>query len=381
MYMPKTETSDKRIEQERTILNAIAENTEAHLVYLDPDFNFIWVNSTYARACRRAREDFIGHNHFEFYPHEENEAIFRKVRDTGEPAVYRAKPFVFPDQPERGVTYWDWTLAPIKDQSGKVQGLVFSLTDVTEKTRAEEALKHQFQVLQRALLPAKPSIGPGYRLGSAYIPAFEGQEIGGDFYDVFRNEDGKVGILIGDVSGKGIEAASLGVATRNTIRALSYEILSPGETLSHTNALLTKQRVTEGHFVSLFLGVLDTDTGDLCYSNAGHPPPIISHRDRVMEVLSIGDTPIGFVETYEYKEARCRLEPGDRIILYTDGVTEARRNGDLFGVEGIMRVLSENPHEDPEGLVGRILSAAGSWSHGRLKDDTALIVIERTPQQ
>lgn len=375
----KAETSDKMIEQERSILKAIAENTEAHLVYLDPDFNFIWVNSTYARACRRAPEEFIGHNHFEFYPHEENEAIFRQVRDTGEPAVYMAKPFVFPDQPERGTTYWDWTLTPVKDESGNVQGLAFSLTDVTDLKQAEEALQHQLFILQRALLPAKPAIGPGYRLGSAYVPAFAGQEIGGDFYDVFRNEEGKVGILIGDVSGKGIEAASLGAATRNTLRAFAYEMPSPAEALSHANRLIARQQT--GHFVTLFLAVLDPATGEFRYSNAGHPPAIVYRRNGDIETLSFGDIPVGFMENFDYREAQCRLDPGDRLILYTDGVTESRKEADLFGFEGVKRVLLENPKEDPEGLVGSILSAAGNWAQGQGTDDTAIIVVERTPEQ
>ena len=128
------------IASQRALLDAIVENTEAHLVYLDRDFNFLRVNAAYAKACRRAPEEFIGHNHFEFYPHEENEAIFRRVRDTGEPFEIKEKPFVFPDMPERGTTYWDWTLTPIKNDEGEVAGLVFALTDVTEQVKAREQL-------------------------------------------------------------------------------------------------------------------------------------------------------------------------------------------------------------------------------------------------
>jgi PAS domain S-box-containing protein len=118
------------------ILEALAENSQEQLVYLDRDFNFLRVNRAYAETCHKAPAEFIGHNHFEFYPHPENQAIFEHVRDTGEPAVWREKPFEFPDQPERGVTYWDWTLTPVKDRMGSVVGLVFSLRDVTETVRA-----------------------------------------------------------------------------------------------------------------------------------------------------------------------------------------------------------------------------------------------------
>ncbi|MCL4498907.1 MAG: ATP-binding protein [Chloroflexi bacterium] len=127
-----------KVDRQRREMEAVVEHTPADLVYLDPQFNFIWVNSSYARACQRSQEDFAGHNHFEFYPHEENEAIFARARDTGEPVEFRAKPFEFPDHPEFGVTYWDWTLTPVKNDAGTVEGLVFSLHDVTEEIRAKQ---------------------------------------------------------------------------------------------------------------------------------------------------------------------------------------------------------------------------------------------------
>lgn len=123
------------------ILDALVENSQHQLVYLDRNFNFLRVNRAYAETCRRRPEDFLGRNHFELYPHAENQAIFERVRDTGEPAAWREKPFVFPDQPERGTTWWDWTLTPVKDASGAVTGLVFSLRDVTEKVVARERLR------------------------------------------------------------------------------------------------------------------------------------------------------------------------------------------------------------------------------------------------
>ena len=110
-----------------------------HLVYLDRDFNFVLVNQAYAETCGYKPKEMIGKNHFALYPDEENEAIFRRVRDSGVPASFHDKPFVFPDQPDRGVTHWDWTLEPIKDGGG-VTGLVFSLVETTTRKRAEKAL-------------------------------------------------------------------------------------------------------------------------------------------------------------------------------------------------------------------------------------------------
>lgn len=133
--------AEEALAREKDLLQVIMENTEAHLAYLDTDFNFIRVNSTYTRGSGHSIEELIGRNHFELFPNEENQAIFEQVRDTGEPVVFRDKPFEFIDQPWRGVTYWDWTLTPVKDGDGRVQGLVLSLVETTERKRVEEAIR------------------------------------------------------------------------------------------------------------------------------------------------------------------------------------------------------------------------------------------------
>ena len=128
-----------RIEEAR-LLDTIVENTEVHLAYLDREFNLLRVNSTYAKTWGYAPEQMVGLNHFDLYPYQDDESIFRYVRDTGELFHVHEKPFEFPNQSGRGATYWDWTLAPVKDQHGAVQGLVLSLMDVTAQVRAREQL-------------------------------------------------------------------------------------------------------------------------------------------------------------------------------------------------------------------------------------------------
>lgn len=142
------EESEKTVLREKEALQVIMDNTGAQLAYLDSDFNFIKVNTAYARGSGRAEAELIGKNHFVIFPSEENRAIFERVRATGQPVVYHDKPFEFLDQPERGITYWDWTLAPVKDDSGQVQGLVLSLVDTTERVRAEERIRQAAQQWQ-----------------------------------------------------------------------------------------------------------------------------------------------------------------------------------------------------------------------------------------
>lgn len=129
------------------MLASILEHTHMMAVYLDPRFNFIWVNPAYAATCGHAPAFFTGKNHFHLYPHPENQAIFQKVVDTGKPYFVAAKPFVFPDQSERGVTYWDWSLIPVTEAAGKVLGLVFTLIEVTDRVRDRQALQEQKDLL------------------------------------------------------------------------------------------------------------------------------------------------------------------------------------------------------------------------------------------
>jgi PAS domain S-box-containing protein len=129
------------VQKEKDVLQIMIDSAEnMHLVYLDRDFNFVKVNRAYAETCGYKPEEMVGKNHFALYPDRENEAIFRRVRDTGVVVQFKNKPFTFPDQPERGVTYWDWTLTPVKDNLCKVTGLVFSLVETTERKKAEKEI-------------------------------------------------------------------------------------------------------------------------------------------------------------------------------------------------------------------------------------------------
>ncbi|MFW6115720.1 MAG: PAS domain S-box protein [Chloroflexota bacterium] len=129
-----------RIQRDR--LQTIMESTHAQLAYLDNEFNFVDVNSAYAEGAGHSQEGLIGKNHFELFPDEENQAIFERARATGEPVSFQARPFDYPDRPELGTTYWDWTLVPVKDKE-EVQGLVLSLLDVTERERLMQALAEE----------------------------------------------------------------------------------------------------------------------------------------------------------------------------------------------------------------------------------------------
>ncbi len=137
----KHRQAEKTVMDQSRILDGFFNSSITPLVILDRDFNFVRVNQAYAKACQREIAEFMGHNHFEFYPHQENEAIFKQVVEEKIPFQAVAKPFIFPDHPDWGTTYWDWKLTPLLDDRGEVEFLVFSLEDITDRKRAEDTAK------------------------------------------------------------------------------------------------------------------------------------------------------------------------------------------------------------------------------------------------
>ncbi len=163
------------------LLETIFDHAHIMVAYLDADFNFIRVNRAYAQADEREPDFFVGKNHFDLYPNPENEAIFRRVVETGEPHFEFAKPFEYREHPERGTTYWDWSLVPIKDEQGRVTGLVFTLLDVTERERMrfhleaiyrlgrELTLLHDAEAIVRRVLEAAHAVFPHEEIDFALV--------------------------------------------------------------------------------------------------------------------------------------------------------------------------------------------------------------------
>jgi PAS domain S-box-containing protein len=187
----------KELEEQSKVLEGFFTSTITPLVFFDKDFNFIRVNEAYAKACQRDVSEFPGHNHFEFYP-SDAKAKFERVVQTKEPCVAIAKPFTFPDHPEWGTSYWDWTLTPLLDDRGEVEFLVFSLEDATERKRAEDSLRaaHQYnRSLIEASLDPLVTISPEGKVtdvNSATELATgvsRDQLVGSDFSDYFTEPE------------------------------------------------------------------------------------------------------------------------------------------------------------------------------------------------
>jgi PAS domain S-box-containing protein len=233
------------------------------------------------------------------------------------------------------------------------------------------------RALQRTLLPAELPIVPGAELAARYRAAGRSNEVGGDFYDVFAATEGEWGFVIGDVVGKGAEAAAITSLVRATLQASTLRGDEPGDALRLVDESL-RRRPGQVQFCSAVHGRLRPGRGgglDLRIFNAGHPVPLIVRRDGEVEPVEVHGTLLGVTAGPEFGEVAVRLEEGDSVVLYTDGATELR-GGDPWRGEAALRAALEGARAaSPRDLVERIEHQALVESGGELRDDLALLAI------
>ncbi len=238
------------------------------------------------------------------------------------------------------------------------------------------------ETLQQSLLPVVPDRAGVIEFAHKYQAALEESLIGGDFYDLFPLGGGRMGVVMADVSGKGLKAAVQTAMLKYTLRGFALETPdSPGATLARVNDVLCSPMSSHEGFVTLFYAVLDTATGALLYASAGHEPPL--HRESatgfvlslpLSEGLALGCLP-GFV----YGEARLQLAPGDLLLLYTDGLTEARAaDGRFLELDGLAALL---PPADASAnaTVTTLYDAVTKFAANVRRDDVALLALRRLP--
>jgi len=224
--------------------------------------------------------------------------------------------------------------------------------------------------LQRALLPQDLPEFPGVRLDAAYLPAAEGGGVGGDWYDVFRISEHRVGISIGDVAGHGLAAAALMGNARQAIRTLAYIDDDPATVMKYVNRALCRDE--EGLMVTALFATFDMLDGSLRYCFAGHPPPMIARTGGAVEALVGEGIVLGVDPTAEFETLRCTLEIGSALILYTDGVVEAER--DYFGGLAHLREAIEEEYRDASHNIAEAI-ARRVFARCLPSDDAALLFV------
>jgi serine phosphatase RsbU (regulator of sigma subunit) len=227
-------------------------------------------------------------------------------------------------------------------------------------------------VLQSSIIPGRLPEIPGMRFASEYEAASAEAEIGGDYYDVFRAPDGRVVLAVGDVCGKGVDAATRTSMIKYTLRGLVAAGLEPAVALEELNTAVAEMG-NIADIVTMWVAYVDPETGRMTYVNGGHPPAFLLLPDGEVEALEPTGPILGAVVAAEYGQDTRTVADGSTLLIYTDGVTEARTDGELFGEARVRGVLEAGG--EPEEIVTRLLEAVRRYTDGSLRDDVAVLAV------
>src|ERR687893_704699 len=257
----------------------------------------------------------------------------------------------------------------------RTEQLKSAMAKQQEEAQQRERIEQELRVarlIQHTLLPKSLPELEGHQIAVYYQPA---REVGGDFYDFLRLPDGRLGLIVGDVSGKGVPAAIVMAITRTMLRA-AYHLGSPGEILKQVNDNLYPE-IPPNMFVTCLAALLDSKTGQLQYANAGHDLPYVRHSAGVSELRATG-MPLGLMPDMSYEEKEITLQPGESILLYSDGLVEAHSpQREMFGFPRMQRYVGEHP--EGAALIDSLLSELAHFTgvEWEQEDDITLLTLQR----
>jgi steroid delta-isomerase-like uncharacterized protein len=241
------------------------------------------------------------------------------------------------------------------------------------RERVEQELKVA-RSIQQASLPEKVPDLEGWQISPYYQPA---REVGGDFYDFHLLSEGRLGLVVGDATGKGVPAALVMSSTRSMLRALARASNSPGEVLEQVNDLLVSD-IPPNMFVTCFYAILDSKSATLSYANAGHDLPYLRHGDEAEELRARG-MPLGLMSGMSHEEGEAALREEDDVLFYSDGLVEAHDpKGEMFGFPRLRALIAEHGEERALGdfLLEELYSFVGErWEQ---EDDITLLTLKRS---
>jgi serine phosphatase RsbU (regulator of sigma subunit) len=244
-----------------------------------------------------------------------------------------------------------------------------------DNARLYQQQKEFADTMQRSLLPRSVPKLQGLELGDAYQSSAR-VEVGGDIYDFMELKDGRLAVVLGDVTGHGIEAAADMAMAKFVFRSLAREHPEPPDFLQYANDVVVGE-IAPGKFITMIYLVIDGRSGIVAAAGAGHPSPRIVKPDGTVTPLEARGLVLGVEPGQQYEEVRASLDTGAAVVLYTDGVLEARRAGELYGFERLDRILSERCNLPVGELAQAVLDDCRAFAQGELADDCAVVVVRR----
>jgi Amt family ammonium transporter len=358
---------------------------------MDENLCFTYFSGRFAEISGIANEDLIGKTRQKSSLEQENDSIRRNVADL---EAHRSfKDFEHSRTLANGdIVYMSTMGKPVFDADGNFKGYRGTGRDITKRKRAEEVLQEAHEIIkcqkermedelnigreiQMSMIPLEFPPFPDHDEFSIFATLKPAREVGGDFYDFYFLDEERLCICIGDVSGKGVPSALFMAMAKTLIKSKAVDDASTASILTHVNDELSADNKT-CMFVTIFAGILNIRTGELIYTNAGHSPPYLRRQDGHWQRLDQRHGPvIGAVEGLVYKEEKDRMEPGDLLFLYSDGVTEAMdAKKRLFSEDRLKELLHAGNTDDAVAVVDNTLAAVRAFEGGTEQSDDITVL-------
>ena len=380
----------EELEEERARLDSIIESMPVALLVCDTDLNVVASNS----VARQYAEALQAEERCDDKPEAELAQLVQALRKNGtpadEPAIVRSlrgerckgRTRILRNHSGAEVAISTDT-APLRDADGEVVGVVVACSDITEQVHAEDHVREIYrrehavvEKLQSSFMLTECPRLDRFDMAQRYKAALDEALVGGDFYDVFRVGDERLGIVIADVAGKGLKAAVYTAMTKYMLRAYALEESAPELVLARLNEALSACTPTEV-FVTLIYGILDGGKGTFNYANAGHEHPIhYSMSAKSGTMLDVTGRALALVQGSSYTTQTLPIGSGDVLLLYTDGITDAGWGVNRLGQERLQDIVAAGAASSAHEIAEMVLNTALEFAGGKAVDDAALIVIK-----
>ncbi|NUJ80656.1 PAS domain S-box protein [Methylocystis sp. FS] len=376
-------TSRKTFEDALRVRNRAIEAVPIGIAVWDaqaPRVPNIYVNPALSRITGFTREELLGHSLHLLRGPETDPAALEAIRNA---IVHRTScQVVVKFYRKDGVSFWDeLSISPVANEAGRITHFVSVHADISDRRRVEEN-RHELEIakqIQLSLLPNAPLRTPHMEIAGICVPA---THVGGDYFDYFENS-GVVDIVIADVSGHSVGAALIMTEVRSTLRAETRKatnaLSGPAELLRDLNELLHEDLTAADLFITMFYCRFLPRTRTLQYANAGQNPPLLLRADGAVCVqLDADGLVLGVVRAVDFKEGSLELAAGDKLLFYTDGITEAQnRQGDFFGLERLSAAFMQHRSLSPRDLIKAVLADVRAFrGQAPASDDVAMVVAQ-----
>jgi PAS domain S-box-containing protein len=371
--------TEEELRIEKTYLESLFNSAPEAIVLHDHNDIIVNVNEEFTRMFGYTREEAIGQPINDLVASDE----YKKHADMNSKMVINGKRTDNDSKRKRkdGSLFDVWIIGAPIIHNNKQMGVYAIYRDITERKKDEEArirIREEARTARNIQINLLPKFNPkieGYDIAGMSMPA---SDVGGDYYDFIRLDDHRLAMALGDVSGKGLPAALVMSNLQATIRSLASYSVKSSECLERANRLLFHSTDAKT-FISLFYGILDTQKGTLCYANAGQNLPIIFSPDKQPRPLDNHGLVLGTRKNESYQAEEISINPGDRLLIYSDGIPEAmNEKREEFGDERLLELVKENHELTAEELIYKITAAMNShFGRALQNDDMTMIFLLR----